>query len=399
MCSIIPFRAVRPSRDKIALVTSRSYDEYSAAELASQLDYNPFSFLHILHPGYTNIQKEGVEKRYSKVRAKYMDFRNEGVLKQEAAPVFYLYELESSGRTYTGIVAGVALADYHSGKIKKHEDTLEYRVDQFKDYLHISGFNTEPVLLAYPPNVSLERWISERKHRSPLYHFTSLNREVHTLWRIGEAEDIEFLAQTFENIPNLYIADGHHRSASAAKLFAEYGAEQNPNLAHFMSFLISENDVHIHEYNRVIEDLNGHTVASFLERIEPHFNVSNLGHELWKPEQRGQFSMYLEGTFYSLTPKKTFDVPDAEYLYETLLHPVLGIGDLRNDRRISYLPGKEPITKLMSLVDEGDFEVAFALFPATFSEIRRLADNGRIMPPKSTYIEPKFRSGLVIYEL
>jgi len=198
MCNIIPFRAVRPSRDKIALVTSRSYDEYSAAELASQLDYNPFSFLHILHPGYTNIQKEHLEKRYGKVRAKYLDFREEGILQQEETPVFYLYELESSGRTYTGIVAGVALSDYHSGKIKKHEDTLEYRVDQFKDYLHISGFNTEPVLLAYPDNPELEMWISDRKKRSPLYHFTSLNREVHTLWRIDEPEQIAFIAQTFD---------------------------------------------------------------------------------------------------------------------------------------------------------------------------------------------------------
>jgi len=166
-----------------------------------------------------------------------------------------------------------------------------------------------------------------------------------------------------------------------------------------MSFLISEKEVHIHEYNRVIEDLNGLSAAEFLQQLEAHFTVSNLGHELWKPEQRAQFGMYLQGMFYSLSPKDTFTVPDAEYLYNTVLHPILGIQDLRNDRRISYLPGKEPLTKLMSLVDEGDFEVAFALFPASFSEIRQLADSGRIMPPKSTYIEPKFRSGLLIYEL
>ncbi|RYZ78552.1 MAG: DUF1015 family protein, partial [Proteobacteria bacterium] len=213
MAKLIPFRAVRPTRDKAALVTSRSYDDYPAAELASQLDFNPFSFLHVVHPGYVNVQKNDPVKRFGQVRSKYDDFKHEAILKQDTEPMFYVYELQSGAQTYTGIIAGVSLDDYRDGRIKKHEDTLEYRVEQFEQYLEITGFNTEPVLIAYPRNPDLEKWLSDVRKKRPLYHFSTPNRDRHTLWRVKDAAQIAWLETQFSEIPNLYIADGHHRSA------------------------------------------------------------------------------------------------------------------------------------------------------------------------------------------
>ncbi|RZJ70223.1 DUF1015 domain-containing protein [Flavobacterium sp.] len=399
MPKISPFKAVRPTRDKAALVTSRSYDDYSAAELASQLDFNPFSFLHVLHPGYVNVQKNDPVRRFGQVKAKYLDFKHEGVLKSESDPIFYLYEMRSKSRTYTGIVAGISIQDYLDGKIRKHEDTLEYRVEQFEEYLHITGFNTEPVLIAYPENEKLYNWISLAKKHRPLYLFSSPNRDRHTLWRIRDKSQIDFLVSEFDEIPALYIADGHHRSASAALLFERYKDSGNDKLSNFMALLVSENEVRINEYNRVIRDLNGLSDSDFLSKIKTAFDLEDLGQELWKPTKKGEFGMYFRHKFYRLSTKTTASDVDAQFLYDEVLAPILEIGDLRNDGRIEYLPGNQPLTKLVELVDSEEFEVGFTLFPIAFEQIRKLADAGEILPPKSTYIEPKIRSGLVIYEL
>ncbi|NUY82283.1 DUF1015 domain-containing protein [Flavobacterium sp. MAH-1] len=399
MPKITPFAAVRPTRDKAALVTSRSYDDYSAAELAAQLDFNPFSFLHVLHPGYVNVQKNDPTKRFGQVRSKYTDFKSEGILKKETQPILYLYEMQSKSRSYTGIIAGVSIQDYLDGKIKKHEDTLEYRVEQFEEYLHITGFNTEPVLIAYPENKTLSDWISQTKSRRPLYLFSSPNRDRHTLWRIKEPAQIEWLQSEFAKIPSLYIADGHHRSASAALLYERDKDTGNANLSNFMALLVSEEQVKINEYNRVIRDLNGLNESEFLKKVSASFDIRNLGQELWKPTHKGEFGMYLNGNFYALKPLNQTSTVDAQLLYDELLAPILGIGDLRNDGRIEYIPGNQPLTKLVEWVDSDEFEVGFTLFPIAFQEIRELADRDEILPPKSTYIEPKIRSGLVIYEL
>ncbi|RZJ65486.1 MAG: DUF1015 domain-containing protein [Flavobacterium sp.] len=411
MPKIIPFRAVRPTRDKAGLVTSRSYDDYTAAELASQLDFNPFSFLHVLHPAFVNVQKNDPAKRFGQVRDKYKSFRDEGILKQENQPILYLYELRSKGAIFTGIIAGVSIDDYNNGTIKKHEDTLEYRVKQFEEYLHVTGFNTEPVLIAYPENAELETKIQDTRRKRPLYHFATPNRDEHTLWRIKDASEIDSLVTFFANMPNLYIADGHHRSASAALLHEEHKGSGNENLDYFMAFLVSETNVKIYEYNRVVVDLNNHSKDEFLRKVGQYFEVVNRHQELWKPSRKGEFGMYLDGDFYSLEPfdderRMTNDEGlgreaeiDAQVLYDNILSPILGIGDLRNDGRIEYVPGDRPLTKIKELVDSGEFEIGFTLFPIPFGDIRKLADANEILPPKSTYIEPKIRRGLVIYEL
>jgi uncharacterized protein (DUF1015 family) len=405
MAKIIPFKAVRPVPDKVSLVTSRSYDEYSAAELASQLDFNPFSFLHILNPAYVNQQKIGLERRFNLVAQKYSDFKEEVVLIKEEKPVFFIYEIQTKNQIFSGIVAGTSIEDYQNNVIKKHEDTLQYRVELFKDYLHRTGFNTEPVLITYPDNQELTQWISDKKKSSPLYEFSTTKREKHILWKIDEYNEISWLQKKFDEIGNLYIADGHHRSASAELLYEQDKASGNENLNYFMSFLIAESNVKIYEYNRIIRDLNGHSKEEFLKKLSENFWLKNKAQELWKPTKKFEFGMYLEGEFYALNLKDEYNFTsvleslDAQILYKKVLKPILGIEDLRNDERIDYIPGKQSIVTIKEVIDEGEFEVGFMLFPTGISEIKKLADNHLIMPPKSTYIDPKFRSGLVVYEL
>lgn len=405
MAKIIPFNAVRPAGDKVSLVTSRSYDEYSAAELASQLDFNPFSFLHVLNPAYVNLQKAGFEKRFKLVAQKYHDFKADDIFIKEEKPVFFLYEIQTKTLNFTGIIAATSLEDYQNNVIKKHEDTLEYRVELFKDYLHQTGFNTEPVLLTYPDDKEISTWIENVKTNAPLYEFSTTKREKHILWKIDSDADISWLQQKFGAMEKLYIADGHHRSASALMLYEQDKASGNPNLNYFMSFLIAQSNVKIYEYNRIIKDLHHHSKEEFLELLQQNFHIDNKHQELWKPTKKFEFGMYLDNDFYALTLKETdtfnsvLERLDAQILYNLVLHPILGIADLRTDERIDYIPGKQSIITIKEIVDEGEFEVGFMLYPTDFSEIKALADQDLIMPPKSTYIDPKFRSGLVIYEL
>ena len=408
MAKILPFKAIRPTPDKVGLVTCRNYDDYSPAELASWLDFNPYSFLHVLNPAFVHSQKITLDKRFKAVANKYQDFKEDGVFLEDKNPALYLYEIKTKNETFTGIIAGTSIDDYKNNIIKKHEDTLQYRVELFKDYLHQTGFNTEPVLITYPDNEPIEQWISEKKKELPTYHFATTNKEIHTLWVVETGSEVNWIISQFEQIPELYIADGHHRSASAELLFDENKPKENENLAYFMSFLIAESNVKIYEFNRIIRDLNGNTKESFLTKLSENFIIKNKDQELWKPQDKFEFGMYLDGSFYALFYKITnknqqqsslLSNLDAQILYDNVLQPILGIDDLRNDERIEYIPGKQSILTIKELVDEGEFEVGFMLFPSDISEIKALADNNLIMPPKSTYIEPKFRSGLMVYEL
>jgi len=405
MAKIIPFKAVRPTPDKVALVTCRNYDDYSSAELAAWLSFNPYSFLHIINPAYMYSQKITLDKRFKGVAHKYQDFKDEGIFMEEEKAVFFLYEIQNKVQSFTGFVAGTSIEDYKNNVIKKHEDTLQYRVEYFKDYLHQTGFNTEPVLITYPDNETLNSWIIEKKRSHPIYDYSTTNKEKHQVWKIETAAEIEWLQNQFEQIPELYIADGHHRSASAELLYDEDKHLGNENLNYFMSFLIAESNVKIYEYNRIIRDLNGFTKDDFLEKLAENFIIKDKEQELWKPQSKFEFGMYLDGRFYALFYKQDNKQPsilenlDAQILYDKVLLPLLGIEDLRNDERIEYISGKQSVSTIKELVDEGEFEVGFMLFPSDISEIKSLADNNLIMPPKSTYIEPKFRSGLMVYEL
>lgn len=405
MAKIIPFKAVRPAPDKVGLVSCRMYDDYSPAELAAWLNFNPYSFLHVINPAYANAQRITSDKRFKGVTLKYNDFKKENILIQEEKPMFYLYEIQNKNHSFTGIIAGTSIEDYQKNVIKKHEDTLQYRVELFKDYLHQTGFNTEPVLITYPDSSEINTFIAIHKKNRPIYEFSTTNKEKHTLWKIDTETEMQLLSEHFEAIPNLYIADGHHRSASAEMLYEQDKATGNPNLNFFMSFLIAESNVKIYEFNRVIRDLNGHSKEDFIKLLADKFIIKDKKRELWQPKHKYEFGMYLDGRFYALeyknkeNQKGILENLDAQILYDTVLHPILGIGDLRNDERIDYIPGKQAILHIKELIDEGEFEVGFMLYPSDIQEIKLLADNHLIMPPKSTYIEPKFRSGLLVYEL
>lgn len=405
MSKIIPFKAVRPTADKVALVTCRNYEDYSAAELAAWLNFNPYSFLHIINPAYLNVHNISLDKRFKGVANKFQDFKSNEVFIEEEHASFYLYEIKTKTDIFTGIVAGTSIDDYKKDVIKKHEDTLQYRVEMFKDYLHQTRFNTEPVLITYPDSVELNTWILLKKKNKPVYEFSTTNKEKHTLWKIDTQSDIDWLEEHFKEIPNLYIADGHHRSASAELLYEQDQHLGNPNLNYFMSFLIAESNVKIYEFNRIIRNLNGFTKEVFLEKLSENFEIESKEQELWKPQNKKEFGMYLDEKFYALKFKhkeKRQGIKqklDAQILYDTVLEPLLGIGDLRNDERIDYISGKQSVTAIKEKVDDGEFAVGFMLYPSNINEIKAFADNNLIMPPKSTYIEPKFRSGLVIYEL
>jgi uncharacterized protein (DUF1015 family) len=362
------------------------------------------SFLHVLNPAYTNQQKTAFEKRFRLVHQKYVEFKYENILVEDKVPAVYIHKIVSKNNTFTGIIAGTSIEDYKTDIIKRHEDTLEYRVELFKDYLKYSGFNTEPVLMTYPDNESLEKWIAEKTKSLADFEFSTTRNDIHYLWKIDGNDDVAFLQKTFASIGDLYIADGHHRSASAEMLYDENPEAENHD--YFMSFLIADSNVRIYEYNRLIKDLNGLTKAEFLKELSEYFLVEIDTPQLFHPSKKHEFGMYLDGEFYALMLRKEkciFNTPldglDAQILYDKVLAPVLGITDLRNDERIEYVPGKQPVSEIKNKIDDGEFELGFILFPSDITEIKAIADAHLIMPPKSTFIEPKFRSGLVVYEL
>jgi len=401
MPKIIPFRAVLPSKENVALVSARPYEDYSVAELASQLDYNPYSFLHVLNPFYINQQKIDNPKRFSYVNTKYKEFLSEKILHKEQKPGFYLYKIVTKTDTFIGIVGGLLVEEYRESKIKKHEDTIAYRVDLFKDYMKYAGFCTEPVLIMHQDSEELNLWIKKQKSKRAYFEFATHRKEIHYFWKIEKEKDIEFIENVFSKMDFLYIADGHHRTESATKLYEETG--KNP---FFMSFLISESNIKIHQYNRVIRDLNGHSKKQFIKLLEKHFSIENKQQTIYTPSEKFSFGMYLDGEFYKLQLKQdkiktndTLQRLDTQILYDLVLNPILGITDLRTDQQIEYLAGKQSVTELKNKVDNQDFEVAFLLHKTDVSELKNIADLGLIMPPKSTYIEPKFRVGLTVFEV
>jgi uncharacterized protein (DUF1015 family) len=411
MAKIIPFKAVRPTRDKVSLVASRSYQTYTKKEREARLDYNPFSFLHIVNPGYKYDQKIIGTERYKLVRNRYLEFKEDDVFVQDTKPCFYIYKIvDRDKQVFNGIVAAASAQDYEQNIIRKHEETIEYREHIFKDYLKTVGFNAEPVLLTYPDNSEISNIIEEIQKERAEFEFTTTYRDTHYLWLLEDDETIAKIVKAFEQIPILYIADGHHRSASSFLLYKEQ-KELNPihngkeSYNFFMSFMIPESELHIYEFNRLVKDLNGLTKEEFLIQLDAFFRIENRGKIPYKPTKKHHFSMYLEGEFYSLYLRKaayqinnSLDALDSYILYKTILQPILGIEDLRNDHRMMYSNGKKEVIHVKSNIDSGEFKVGFGMVSIIIDELKHIADDGLKMPPKSTFIEPKLRSGVTIYE-
>ncbi|MFD0975930.1 DUF1015 domain-containing protein [Salinimicrobium gaetbulicola] len=410
MAHVIPFKAVRPSRDKVGLVASRSYQDYSVEELRFQLEHNPFSFLHIINPGYKFQKEIAGNKRFQLVKNRYLEFKEEGVFIQDPEAAYYIYETVSRNQTYCGIIAATSVEDYEKDIVKRHEDTISHRENLFKDYLQTVGFNTEPVLLTYPDSAVINSISAEIKAERPEYEFSSLNRDTHYLWVVNDPDKTAKIKAEFDKMPAVYIADGHHRCASSW-LLAKESEENNPEHTgkepynYFMSYLIAESNLKLYEFNRLVTDLNGMSKKEFLMQLDEWFRIENRGTEFYKPSKKHHFSMYLDGEFYSLYLRKTsyeftdsLSALDPYILFVKVLKPLLGIDDPRNDLRISYLPGRNESFEVKKAVDEGAFAVGFGMLPLTIEEVKQIADEGLTMPPKSTYIEPKLRSGLTVYE-
>lgn len=410
MAIVKPFRAVRPSRDKVALVSSKSYEAYTHAELGAKLDFNPFTFLHIINPGYKYHQKISEEQRYHMVHDRYEEFKEQGIFVQDSDPAFYIYEISDLHNTFCGVIAATSVEDYKKGFIKKHEGTLPKREVLFETYLKSTGFNAEPVLLMHEDDENFENAINKMKKERPEYEFSTTDKKLHRLWLVQDNKDVEIITSFFKNTKALYIADGHHRSASSALLADDLRAE-NPNhqgtesYNFFMSYLIPESHLEISEFNRLIKDLNGLSIDEFLIELDAHFKIENKGTNLYKPSKNHHFSMYLNGEFYSVQLRKnTYEFNDAlsrldtEILYRTILKPILGIDDINNDNRISYSNNKLDLLSIKTNVDSGEFEIGFGLVPISVTEMKEIADAELKMPPKTSYIEPKLRSGLTLYE-
>ncbi|MDT0650750.1 DUF1015 domain-containing protein [Autumnicola edwardsiae] len=410
MAEILPFKAVRPAKAKAGLVVSRSYQDYSKAEIAAQLENNPYSFLHIINPEY-ELQDQNVgESRFKMIKERFLQYKQDGTFIKDKKPFYYVYKIETPHNSCCGIIAAASAEDYDKNIIKKHEDTIVHREILFKEYLKVVGFNAEPVLLTFPDNTTIESIISETTATTAEYEFTTTDSEKHYLWKISNPETAESLRSEFASIGSLYIADGHHRSASST-LFAQESRANNPNHTgkepynYFLSYIIPEKNLKIDGFSRLISDLNSHSKEEFLFLLKKNFSIKNYEEKIFVPAEKHEFSMYLDGQFYSLQLKKTGyqtedsrSKLDAVILYDNILKPILGIKDLRNDKRISYFPGKDNNVEIKRQVDSGKFAVGFAMLPPGITEIKQIAEENLTMPPKSTYIEPKLRSGLTIYE-
>lgn len=409
MAKITPFKAIRPVRDKVHLVATRPIYSYKKNVLESKLEDNPFTFLHIINPefGGERTTQPNTPERFELVKREYQNFFQEQILMREESARIYIYRQTKNGHAFTGVVAGASNEEYRQDKIKKHEATLTNREEMFIDYLDIVGYNAEPVLLSYAPNVGLEKRIAEITAARAEYEFTTTDRIKHELWVLSEQETSD-IQQLFESIDALYIADGHHRSASSVGLEDRRRRENraiNKNEAFFLAFMIEEQALQILEFNRVIHSLNGLSEERFIEQVSEYFDVEPCP-EKTLPSQEHEMTICIKGNWYKLHCKEEIiekDHPvnslDAEILTQYILYPILKIENLKTDKNIEFIGGTTPVKKIAKKIKKGKYELAVFLYPVTIDQVKKVADNQMIMPPKSTWVEPKLRSGMTIYDI
>jgi uncharacterized protein (DUF1015 family) len=401
MAIVRPFKAIRPARDKANLVASRSYLTYSDETIKEKLDHNPYTFLHIINPDYNTPKKTTGIAKFKLVKEKFQQFISDGILKKDAVESFYIYQKKNQLNTFTGIIGASSVEDYLNNKIKKHEQTLTKREKMFRNYLDITGFNAEPVLLAHEPNKEIKSILDKYTSTRSEYEFTTTNKSLHKLWIVDDVSDIKMITNAFEKIENIYIADGHHRCASSALFYKDKKSELS---SYFMSYLVDENQLNILNFNRLVKHLNGLRASELLEKIKKKYTLTYKKESHYSPTLNDEISMYLEGKWYSLIANKqkyssTAESLDPSILSKNILKPLLNILDERTDQNISFLEGTIPLSVIKAKVDSGEYAVGFILKPISITSIKKVADNNEIMPPKSTYIQPKLRSGLTIYPI
>ncbi len=409
MSKIIPFKAVRPTRDKAYLVSSRPSYSYKKKHLESKLEGNPYTFLHVINPEFRedDSTKPNTVERFEKVKDKYDEFKSLGYFTQDEVPAIYIYRQITPANTYIGIIAAASVDDYLNGKIKVHEHTLSQREEMFKKYLNVCKFNAESVLLTYKDNKDVDSLFEKYINTRSEYEFTNTREIKHDLWVVSDQKDIAALQDAFANVEHSYIADGHHRVSSSA-LYTQSQREKgyigDEDFNYFMAFYIAESKLRIFSYNRTVSSLNDLTSEEFLLQIEKSFTLKKST-EAYCPKSLHNLSMYFGESWYSLTIKDEFidnENPvgclDAQLLSTLVLSPILGIHDLKTDNRVNFIEGTKGMEALQESVDSNIAKVAFGFFPVSIEQLKRVADTNNIMPPKSTWIEPKIRSGLTVFE-
>ena len=411
---IKPFRGIRPPKTLVEKVSSRPYDVLNSEEARREAEGNPMSLYHIIKPeiNFEPGTDEHDPKVYTSAVEHFREFRQKGWLVQDSQDKYYVYAQTMNGHTQYGLVVAAWVEDYMEGRIKKHELTRKDKEEDRMKHVRVNNANIEPVFFAYPHRDDLDQIIASITAGEPEYDFVAAPEGFrHTIWVINEPATIERITQIFKEIPSMYIADGHHRSAAAA-LVGNEKKLQNPHHTgneeynYFLAVCFPDNQLNIIDYNRLVRDLNGLTDEQFLEALKADFEVEKMGKEIYKPQRLHNFSLYLSGEWYSLTAKQgryddqdPIGVLDVTISSNLILDKILGIKDLRTDKRIDFVGGIRGLGELKRRVDSGEMKMALALYPVTMQQIINIADSGNIMPPKTTWFEPKLRSGLVIHEL
>lgn len=413
MAVIKPFKGIRPPKNIVKEVVSRPYDVLSSLEAKLEAKGNEKSLYRIIKPeiDFDEIIDEHHPDVYDRAVHNFNKFQEMGWLIQDPEEYYYVYAQTMNKRTQYGLVVCSHVDDYMSGSIKKHELTRRDKEEDRMKHVCINNANIEPVFFAYPESAELDEIIKATISSPAEYDFIAADGVGHHFWVIKEKEDIERITGLFAKIPNLYIADGHHRSAAAALVGAER-AKQNPNhkgneeYNYFMAVCFPDSQLSIIDYNRLVKDLNGLNPTSFLEKLKKYFIIEKKGSDIETPTRLHNFSIYLDGTCYSLTAKKEtyndnnpIEVLDVTISSKYILDEILNITDLRSDKRIDFVGGIRGLGELKSRVDSGEMKLAIALYPVTMKQLMDIADSGNIMPPKTTWFEPKLRSGLVIHKL
>jgi uncharacterized protein (DUF1015 family) len=411
MTTITPFKALRPKAELAAKVASRPYDVLNSAEARDEVKDNPYSFLHITKseidlPDNTDVHSQQV---YDKAKENLDAFIRKEILYRESKPCYYIYQLIMNGRSQTGLVCGSSVGDYENGIIKKHEFTRPEKEQDRISHIKTSGAQTGNVFLAYRNIEDVDAIIDKWKiTHQPVYDFVAEDKIIHTIWVISDSKVIENLSRLFATkVSCTYIADGHHRAASAAKVKQALGSQATEEADYFLTTLFPSNQLHIMDYNRVVKDLNGFTPEDFLKNCMKEFDCELAGKTIYQPKKLHSFGMYLDGNWYKLTAKQgtysndPIGVLDITILSDNVLDKLLGIKDQRTDKRIDFVGGIRGLGELEKRVKSGEMKVAFSLFPVSIAQLFDIADSGNVMPPKSTWFEPKLRDGLLthlIYE-
>ena len=412
MVRIKPFRGIRPPAEYAAEVASRPYDVLNSQE--AQKEATEKSLLHIIKPeiDFAPIADEHSDEVYARAVENFQTWRKKGWLVQDDTEKYYVYAQTMDGRTQYGFVAACHFDDYLQGKIKKHELTRPDKEEDRMVHVRIQNANVEPVFFSYPANREMDQIIDGIvTTHEPVYDFVAADGFGHRFWVIDDEAIQKRITEIFADIPALYVADGHHRTAAAARVGQEK-MSQNPDhtgneeYCFFLAVIFPDNQLKIIDYNRLVKDLNGLTPTQLLDALTEHFEVKKCGAEIYHPDRLHNFAMYLDGAWYSLTAKPgTYDdndpigVLDVTILSNLVLDKLLGIKDLRTDKRIDFVGGIRGLGELQRRVDSGEMQVAFALYPVSMKQLIDIADSGNIMPPKTTWFEPKLRSGLVIHSL